>query len=357
MEKNLIDIDGSLKSGSGTIVRYSLSLASILKREIRIRNIRARRRKAGLQPQHLKTVQACCELTEAKAENLTLGASEIKFSPGTRIRSGKFTWDIGTAGSTTMMSLCLLPLGLFADNESSYTISGGLFQDFAPNAFHMKYVLMNILRRFSIQADVEIIKPGYVPTGGGVIKVKVKPMAGKLKPLRLLEQGKVTAIKGIAMSSHLEKRKVSERMRDACIQGLARSGCKADIKTIADKSANQRGAALFIYALTDKGCIIGSDMAGKLGRTAEEIGKYVARSLLEDIDSGATVDRFTADQLLLYAALADGESEYIIPRMSDHINSNIWLAEKILGAKISLKGKSLLIRGVGLERKFCKEVV
>jgi len=350
MGNSLIDIDGSLKSGSGTIVRYSLSLASILKKEIRIRNIRARRRNPGLQPQHLKTVQACCTLTGGSAENLRLGASEIKFLPGAKIRSGSFTWKIGTAGSTTMMSLCLLPLGIFSNKESSYTISGGLFQDFAPNTFHMKYVLMNLLKIFSIRADIEIIKPGYVPTGGGIIKVRVEPIAGKLKPLQLPEQGKVTAIKGVAISSHLKKRRVSERMRNTCIQVLASRGYKADIETIDDKSANQRGAALFIYALTDKGCIIGSDMAGKLGRTAEEIGKYVARSLLEDIGSQATVDCFAADQLLLYAALADGESEYIIPRMSNHIDSNIWLVEKILGAKVSLKGKNLLIRGVGLGR-------
>jgi len=350
MGKGLIDIDGSLKSGSGTIVRYSLALASILKTEIRIRNIRARRRKPGLQPQHLKTVEACCQLTGGSAGNASLKASDVTFKPGNKIRGGSFSWDIGTAGSTTMMSLCLLPVSLFADKESSYTISGGLFQDFAPNAFHMKYVLLNLLRRFSIQADIEIIKPGYVPTGGGVIRVEVKPIAGKLKPLRLPEQDRVAVIKGMAISSHLKKRKVSERMRDACIQVLAQRGYRADIETIHDKSANQRGAALFIYALTDKGCIIGSDMAGKLGRTSEEIGKCVARGLLEDIDSGATVDRFTADQLLLYTALADGESEYIIPRMSEHIDSNIWLVEKILGAKVSLRNKRLLIRGVGLER-------
>lgn len=349
MGKDPIDINGSLKSGSGTIVRYSLSLSSVLKRDIRIRNIRARRRKPGLQPQHLKTVQACCELTGGSAKNLKLGTSEIVFSPGKEIHGGKFAWDIGTAGSTTMMSLCLLPLGLFADKESSYTISGGLFQDFAPNAFHMKYVLMNLLRRFSVQSNIEIIKPGYVPTGGGVIKIEIKPIEGKLKPVRLIEQGNVTVVKGIAISSHLKKRKVSQRMRDACIQALARAGYKADIETVDDVSANQKGAALFIYALTDKGCIIGSDMAGKLGRAAEEIGKYVARSLLEDIKSGATVDRFAADQLILYTALADDESEYKIPRITEHIDSNIWLAERILGAKVSLKGKSLCIKGVGLE--------
>ncbi len=348
--QDMIDIDGSVKSGSGTIVRYCLSLASILKKELHIRNIRAMRKKPGLRPQHLKTVQACCRLTGGSVQKAKLGASEIIFSPGGKIKGGEFSWDIGTAGSTTMMSLCLLPIGCFADKESSYTISGGLFQDFAPNAFHMKHVLLNLLRRFSIQADIEIIKPGYVPTGGGIIKVDVKPVAGKLKPLRLPEQGKVIGIKGVAISSHLKERKVSRRMADTCNKVLAGAGYKADIGTIDDKSANQRGAALFIYALTDKGCIIGSDMAGKLGRTSEYIGKTVARNLLEDIKSGATVDRFVADQLILYAALADGESEYIIPRISEHIDSNLWLVEKILCAKTSLEGKNLKIKGVGFKK-------
>jgi len=347
--KGLIDIDGSLRSGSGTIVRYSMALASISGKGIHIRNIRAKRRKPGLQRQHLKTAEACCELTGGSAKNLRLKAADITYLPGKKIRGGKFSWDIGTAGSTTMMSLCLLPLGFFADRESCYTVSGGLFQDFAPNAFHMKYVLTALLGRFSACADIGIKKPGYVPTGGGVIEIKVKPVRGKLRPLRLSRQGKVIQIKGIAISSHLKERKVSHRMAEACKEILSRSGYKADIEIIEDTTADQRGAALFIYALTDTGCIIGSDMAGKLGRTSEYIGKSVAKNLLKDIDSGATVDRFVADQLLLYAALADGESEYIVPRISDHMDSGIWLAEKVLGAKVSLEGNRLRIKGVGFQ--------
>ena len=346
----MIEIDGSAKSGSGTIVRHCLALASILKRVLHLTNIRMKRKRAGLQRQHLKTVEACCQLTSASVEKAALEATEIIFSPGSKIQGGKFVWDIGTAGSTTLMAQCLLPLGLFADEGSSYTISGGLFQDFAPNPFHLKYVLLKLLGLFSIQADMEIIKPGYVPTGGGVIRIEVKPIAGKLKPLKLPEQGRVTSLKGFAISSRLKERKVSQRMAATCRKILAKAGYKADIETIDDESAKQKGAALFIYALTDKGCIIGSDMAGKLGRGSEEIGERAARNLLEDINSGATVDRFTADQLILYAALAAGESEYIIPRMSDHIDSNLWLVEKILGAKTCLRGKNLKIEGIGLER-------
>lgn len=341
----MLEIDGSLKSGSGTIVRYSISLASLLGRKLHITNIRAKRKKPGLQPQHLKSVQACCELTDGLVEGAERGASTITYSPGKIIKGGEFSWDIGTAGSATMMALCLLPLGCFAKDKSTHTIVGGLFQDFAPNVFHMKYVLLPLLKRFSIQADVEIIKPGYVPTGGGIIRVEIEPVKRSLTFLRLIEQGKVVSIKGIAISSHLKERAVGKRMRDACNKVLNKAGYNADIKIIDDTSANQKGAALFVYAITDKGCLLGSDMAGKLGRTSEEIGKYVAHSLLEDIKSGATVDRFTADQLIIYAALAEGESDFIIPRITEHVDSNLWLVEKILGTEIVLQNNRLKIKG------------
>jgi RNA 3'-terminal phosphate cyclase (ATP) len=136
-------------------------------------------------------------------------------------------------------------------------------------------------------------------------------------------------------------------MASECNSVLNKRGLSADIKIINDRKARQRGAALSIWAVTDSGCVIGSDMAGKIGRTSEEIGRQVAGNLLEDLDSGATVDRHLADQLIIYAALANGESEYIIPRMTGHIDSNLWLVKDILGAEVSLKGNHLRIKGVG----------
>ena len=44
----MITIDGAARSGSGTIVRYSVALASLLGKEIRVENIRAGRDKPGL---------------------------------------------------------------------------------------------------------------------------------------------------------------------------------------------------------------------------------------------------------------------------------------------------------------------
>lgn len=348
----MIEIDGSQKSGSGTILRYGLTLASILNKDLRIYNIRAKRKKPGLQPQHLKSVEAFRVLAGAQVEGAHLNSKEIIFRRKNNfIKSGAFDWDIGTAGSTTMMGLAILPLGLFAESPSTYRILGGLFQDFAPNAYHTKYVLMEILKKFSLNADLEIVKPGYVPRGGGVIEIKVKPPDTKITPVKFTEQGRVVKIEGISLSSNLSERRVSERMASECNKVLKTRAMSADIKIINDTKARQRGAALAIWLKTDSGCIIGSDMAGKIGRPAEEIGQGVAKNLLEDLDSQATVDRFTADQIIIYAALADGESEYVFPHMTEHIESNLWLIQDILGAEFSIKGNNLKIKGVGLNRQ------
>jgi RNA 3'-terminal phosphate cyclase (ATP) len=344
----MIEIDGSKKSGSGTVLRYPLILSCILNKDLYIYNIRAKRKKTGLRPQHLKTVEAFKFLSGATVEGASLNSKEITFHPGgNRIKSGVFSWDIGTAGSTTIMGLALLPLGFLASGPSVYKISGGLFQDFAPNAFHTKYVLMKLLKRFSLHADLKVVKPGYVPTGGGSIEIKVKPVERKITPLKLTEQGKITKMEGVSLSSHLSERKVSERMASACNNVLNKRGLNADIKIINDKTAKQKGAALAIWALTDTDCIIGSDMAGKVGRTSEEIGRCVARNLLEDLDSRATVDRFIADQIIIYAALGNGESQYIFPKITEHIESNLWLIKEILGVEISIERNLLKIKGIG----------
>lgn len=347
----MIEIDGSQKSGSGTILRYALTLAAILNKDLHIYNIRSKRKKPGLQPQHLKSVEAFKDLTGACVEGAHLNSKEIFFRVRDNlIKSGDFEWDIGTAGSTTMMGLAILPLGFFASARSIYRISGGLFQDFAPNAYHTKYVLMEILKKFSLDADIDIIKPGYVPRGGGVIEIKANPADDKITPIKLTEQGRVARIEGVSLSSNLSERQVSERMASECNKVLKTRSLSADIKIINDTKARQRGAALAVWLKTDSGCIIGSDIAGKIGRSAEEIGRSVAKNLLEDLDSGATVDRFTADQIIMYAALADGESEYIIPHMTEHIESNLWLIKDMLGVEFSMAGNNLKIKGAGLSR-------
>jgi len=350
-ENLMIRIDGSEKSGSGTILRYAMALASLLGEELEMTNIRARRKKPGLRPQHLKSVIACCEITGGTIEGAVVDSTRIRYRPGAGSKKTHYFWDIGTAGSTTMLAFNILPLAIFSPKSLQLRISGGLFQDFAPGAYHMHGVLLPLLARMGVRSTLNVMRPGYVPKGGGVLEMESHPMDGKLSPLILTEQGRVKSVRGVSLASHLRQQHVAKRMAQRCKTILSNRGLRAKFEIVEDTSALQRGAALFISAETDRGCLMGADQAGQVGRPSEAIGAFVAKSLLEDLDAGATVDRHLADQLILFAGLADGTTTYLIPRLTEHVETNLWLIEMILGAKTSLEGNQVKIEGVGFERK------
>ncbi|MFC2013538.1 RNA 3'-terminal phosphate cyclase [Chloroflexota bacterium] len=240
----MLCVNGAQKSGSGTIVRFSVGLAALLGEELYLINIRAKREKPGLRPQHLKAVQALQQICQGSLERGEVGSREIRFKPGARLKGGSYEWDIGTAGSTTLLAMTLLPIACFSTGAMRFRVTGGMFQDFAPSAYHMQYVLFSLLNEIGITARLSIIRPGYVPRGGGITEVEVEPATRRITPISLVSQGNITEILGIALSSHLKERKVSERMAGKCNQVLESGGHHAQIEIVHDKLALQRGQFL-----------------------------------------------------------------------------------------------------------------
>lgn len=348
----MIEIDGSVHSGSGTLLRCSAALATLLGEPLHLVRVRARRDKPGLRPQHLQAIRACRELCGGSLEGDHVGSREITYHPGPVIEGGARQWDIGTAGSATMLAFCVLPLGIFALQPSSFRIRGGLFQDNAPSLFHMQHVLLPILERMGARASLRMTRPGYVPRGQGELVLEILPRQEPLDPLSAGERGRARRVRGISLASHLKAEAVSRRMADEARRLMGNAGLSAVVDILEDDLAAQKGAALALWMETDMGCRLGSDQAGKRGRRSEGIAAYVVRTLMEDYESGATVDRFLADQLILFAALADGRSEYVVPGMTDHLDSNLWLVEKMLGARAKWEGSLLRIDGIGYHRSW-----
>lgn len=345
----MITIDGAQMSGSGTIVRYAVALAALLGRPVRIINARQRRRDPGLRPQHVKSVRACGELCGATFEGVEVGSRTLDFVPGPQIAGGSFEWDIGTAGSATMLALSVLPVACFAAAPVKARITGGLFQDFAPSPFHMQHVLAPILRSMGADVSLEVTRPGYVPGGGGIIEMNVVAGREGLDSLMLNAEGHVSDVHGIALSSHLAERRVSERMAATCEDQIRGAGMACAIDRVDDVSAVHAGACLAIWAKSTIGSWFGADRAGKFGRSSEQIGRFVATTFLEDVRSGATVDRHLADQLVLFCTLARGTSRYMVPRATPHLESNLWLVAQ-LGARVTFDARRVEIQGVGLTR-------
>jgi RNA 3'-terminal phosphate cyclase (ATP) len=136
-------------------------------------------------------------------------------------------------------------------------------------------------------------------------------------------------------------------MAHACEQRLAEHGVAAVIERVDDTSALGAGAGLAVWAETVRGCRLGADRAGAPRRSSEAIGRHVARTLLEDLASGASVDRHLADQLVLFAALARGTTRYRVPADSEHLRTNLWLADRF-GARTRRTGSHVEVEGLGL---------
>ncbi len=343
----MLTIDGSRYSGSGTIVRQAVAFSALTGRPIRMVNARAKRDKPGLRPQHLCVVESIAELVSAGTEGLVQGSQEFLFRPGSMKTGRHYHWSIGSAGSTTMLALGILPVLAFSGSPVTVELRGGLFQDFAPSAFHLQHVMLPMLRKMGLHASVEIERPGFVPKGRGILNLTVKPLDETLQAIIREEVGPVTRLWGIALSSHLEERQVSRRMADTARGVLAQAGYQADIELRHDTESVQRGAALALFADEGKSVRLGADQAGALRRSAESIGKHVAKQLLDDLATGATLDRFAADQIVPFAALATGESRFLIPTVTDHVLTSTWLAREFLDARVDIDGQWLTINGAG----------
>lgn len=197
---------------AGTILRHAAALSTLLKEPLHVTRIRAARNKPGLRPQHLLALRACRDMCSGRLEGDTVNSREIYYFPGPHAKGGTYHWDIGTAGSTTMLAFTLLPLALWATAPCVFTITGGLFQDFAPSAFHMQKVLLPLLGRMGANVDLKVLRPGYVPEGEAalVCRWSASPRPSCHCTWYVREESR--RIRGIALSSHLREQRVSDRM-------------------------------------------------------------------------------------------------------------------------------------------------
>ena len=340
----MLEIDGSQKSGSGTILRLSIALATILNEPLHIYNIRSKRSQQGLRPQHLESVNTAAKLCNAETEGATLGSRELWYTPNS-IKGGEVKAEIGTAGSISMLLLTVLPICAYAKtNVKVHVVGGGTDVRHAPTINYMKHVLLPVLEQMGLHAVLTVKKYGYYPKGNGEIILDVTP-APKLNALNIEEFGEVTEVGGVSVCTFLQKQRVAERQAKAATSILGNWGYPADIKVVNDSSnVLQKGSSIVLWTKTNKNVLLGGDAIGELRKTSEEVGREAAENLVKEAEAKATVDVHLADMLVPYIALAGGSSTFCTRRVTDHLETNMWLVEKILDKKIELSKTGSLYR-------------
>lgn len=340
----MLEIDGSEKSGSGTILRLSVALASIIGKELHIYNIRKRRSQPGLRPQHLEAVLTAAKLCDGKLEGATLNSQELWFQPG-KIVGGRIEAEIGTAGSISMLLLTILPICTHAEEPVQvHVMRGGTDVRHAPTINYLKQVFLPVLARMGVQSSLQVHRYGYYPKGMGEVTLTVHPQS-RLLPLRLNELRRSDTLHGISVCTFLEERRVADRQAEAALKYLKARGFRADFEVVYDASNSiQRGSSLVLWTETDSGTRLGGDAIGAIRKSSEAVGREAAQNILQELEVGATVDVHLADMLVPFVALAGGESVYLTRSITEHLETNIWFAQEILGTEFAIEKAGRLYR-------------
>jgi RNA 3'-terminal phosphate cyclase (ATP) len=336
----MIEIDGSKGEGGGQILRTAVSMAAVTGESVKVSNIRAGRDKSGLMPQHFSSVQAVADICGAKVEGLALGSDKIVFSPG-KIRAGNYNLDVGTAGSVTLVLQSLMLPAFLAPGKVSIQAIGGTDVKWSPSIDYLRCVFLPLIGKFGCRSTVELACRGYYPAGGGKVIVEIMP--SKLQKTELLKRGKIASVKG---SSHahlgLKGAKVAERQvrgaEYAIRNDLPDKGFSEGIAILQEYvNTLSYGSGITLWAGTENS-IIGADALGEKGRRAEDVGMDAGRKLIEDISSNAALDRYMADQIIPYLALAGGTVS--VSEISGHAKSNIDVVNAF-GCDVSIKGRRI----------------
>jgi RNA 3'-terminal phosphate cyclase (ATP) len=351
----LIEISGDMLEGGGQIVRTSLALAALTGKDVRVGKIREKRPNPGLQAQHVTAVKALAAICNAETDGLLAGSRELTFQPRSHV-SGRFRFDVGTAGSIPLILQALMPSAPFASGPVDFDLTGGTDVRWSPTIDYVRLVVLPVLQLMGYKATLTVHRRGHYPKGGGNVTMSIEPLHF-FKSISLCEPLQFSAVEGIShcvkLPSHVAQRQAASAKEKLASKGIGSVNIAIETYPSDQDLHIAPGSGITLFMKSSAGSIVGADAIGERGKPAERVGEEAAVKLLSEIEVKAPIDRHLGDILIPYMAVAEGQSETFVSQITMHTITNIKVAEIVTGAKFQVQGElhrpgRISVQGIGL---------
>lgn len=361
MSSKQVALDGRTLEGGGQLLRLAVGLSALNNIPITISDIRGNRSAGGgLKAQHLACVNWLAHASNATVSGAEKGSKFLDFNPGQigpvspayclvkDATNGAKYWecqlDIKTAGSTGLAFQAILPFIMFKPPKNDddtlsnmpirLTISGGTNVSGSPSYEYISQVLLPTLHSIGLPPILSSLnKRGWSHGGSSIGSFTLEIQARQsliLPPFQLIPDNTTSKpnspnrldVAFIAPSAaHLHLQTIMQPTIESYF-GPGFSDANGNFSITCEDSKHDKRYYLIIVATVPSSS---SDTATpkhyKLGRdwlydrkvrspeqTATELADRVSHDVHAEWSSGAYVDEHMRDQLVVFQALAQGES-------------------------------------------------
>jgi RNA 3'-terminal phosphate cyclase (ATP) len=319
-----ISIDGSTGEGGGQILRTSLVLSCITSKSLHIENIRATRRNPGLAKQHVSCIQAACQICNGKYQGAVLRSKVLDFHPGP-VQSGDFHFDIGSAGSASLVIQTVLPALFLADKPSTVTIIGGTHNPLAPPFDFLAETFLPAIVTADFQSTCKLIKHGFFPAGGGKITFSILPRQKNThKTINFCEPPDKFQIFALIYTSKLPENIARKQYKLLLESSLDFKNIEHIEVTDSDGPGN---CVMIRLCYSERTTVFTA--FGMRGKPSQQVVSEVVNLTKDFLKSGAAVDCFLADQLLIFMAISKAGC-YTTNELTAHLITNMETIKKFV---------------------------
>ena len=180
-------------------LRQRLVLSTLTSKPVKISKIRFKDDDPGIRDFESSLLRLMDKITNGSKIEVNETGTDLSFLPGI-LSGGRVEHDCGTEHSIGYFLEVLVALGPFCKNPLHATLTGVTNNQTDPSVDLIKASVLPVLRKFVLDdegLELKVVKRGAAPEGGGQVVFKC-PVKRQLKPVQVVDQGKIKRIRGTA---------------------------------------------------------------------------------------------------------------------------------------------------------------